>query len=312
MPAIAHRLRSLAGMHLHLAFHRFATTLLGGLLAAGAWGQALPSDPLARRCWLSYTAERTAADLREPMAVRFSNLRSGYALRSPFWVDFGVRGMGVIPAGHKNERAGHHHILIDTPLPRDHRAAIPFSDTHKHFGKGQTGAELDLPEGKHTLRLLFADHEHKPYFVFSREISIEVVGRRTSAPLSIDPQRFEASCAAWYQDQISKPRSGEREVYVKNLRSEEPVVSPFLISLGVVGPGVAPAGSQVKDTGHFALTLLRSGAPVQRLLLNDGRTEALLDLPRGDYEAELRFLDSEGQVLLKAAPLKFTVTRQDR
>jgi hypothetical protein len=312
MPAIAHRLRSLAGMHLHPTPPRFIAALLGSLLAASAWGQALPSDPLARRCWLGHTAERTAADLREPMAVRFSNLRTGYALRSPFWVDFGVRGMGVIPAGNKNERAGHHHILIDTPLPSDHRAAIPFSNTHKHFGKGQTGAELDLPEGKHTLRLLFADHEHKPYFVFSREITVDVVGRRTAVPLSIDPKQFEASCAAWYQDQISAPRSGEREAYVKNLRSEEPVTSPFVISLGVVGLGVAPAGSKIKDTGHFALNILRGGAQVQRLLLNDGRTEALLDLPKGDYEAELRFLDTEGQVLLKAAPLKFTVTRQDR
>ncbi len=299
-------------LHLRPTVHRFTAALVGGMLATSAWGQALPSDPLARRCWLSYTAERTAVDLREPMAVRFSNLRSGYSLRTPFWVDFGVRGMGVIPAGHKNDRAGHHHILIDTPLPSDHRAAIPFSDTHKHFGKGQTGAMLDLPVGKHTLRLLFADHEHKPYFVFSREITVEVVGRRSSVPLTIDPKQFEATCSAWYQDQVSAPRSGEREVYVKNLRSEEPVASPFVLSLGVVGPGVAPAGSPVKDAGHFALTVLRSGAQVQRLLLNDGRTEALLDLPKGDYEADLRFLDAEGQVLLKAAPLKFTVTRQDR
>lgn len=280
--------------------------------SASAWGQALPSEPLARRCWLKYTAERTAVDLREPVAVRFTNLRDGYAVRSPFWVEFGIRGMGVIPAGNKSEHAGHHHILIDTPLPRDHQAQIPFSNTHKHFGKGQTGTELDLPPGKHTLRLLFADHDHRPYFVFSREITVEVTGRRTAAPLPIDTAQFDDSCAAWYQDQVSAPRSGTKEVYLKNLRDGEPVSSPLTVSLGVVGMGVAPAGSKLKDTGHFALFIGRAGAPHQRLVLADGRTETLIDLPKGDYELEPRFLDAEGQVLLKAAPLKLSVTRQDR
>lgn len=285
---------------------------LAWTLAASAWGQSLPSDPLARRCWLKYTAERTAVDLREPVAVRFTNLRDGYAVRSPFWVEFGIRGMGVIPAGNKSEHAGHHHILIDTPLPRDHQAQIPFSNTHKHFGKGQTGTELDLPPGKHTLRLLFADHDHRPYFVFSREINIEVTGRRTAAPLPIEAGQFDESCAAWYQDQVSAPRVGAKEVYLKNLRDGEPVGSPLTVSLGVVGLGVAPAGSKLRDTGHFALFIGRAGAPQQRLVLADGRTETLLDLPKGEYELEARFLDAEGQVLLKAPPLKLSVTRQDR
>ena len=74
-------------------------------------------------------AQRTAVDLREPVSVHFSNIKSGYRVRTPFWVEFGIRGMGVIPAGNANEKAGHHHILIDTPLPRDHTAPIPFSAT---------------------------------------------------------------------------------------------------------------------------------------------------------------------------------------
>ena len=128
------------------------------LLASLARAEPLPSDPLERQCWLAHTSQRTAVDLREPVSVHFSNLKTGYRVRSPFWVEFGIRGMGVIPAGNVNDKAGHHHILIDTPLPRDHTAPIPFSDTHKHFGKGQTGTELNLPPGRHTLRLLFADH----------------------------------------------------------------------------------------------------------------------------------------------------------
>ena len=78
------------------------------------------------------TAERTRVDvLREPIAVHFSNLKSGRPVRSPFWVEFGVRGMGVIPAGNPREQSGHHHILIDTrcrattPLPSRSRHAPP-------------------------------------------------------------------------------------------------------------------------------------------------------------------------------------------
>ena len=289
--------------------------LLSLLLAAGsARADPLPGDPLLRRCWLAHTAERTAADLREPLAVQFSNLRNGYAVRSPFWVEFGVRGMGVIPAGNKNAHAGHHHLLIDTPLPRDPQAPLPFSATYKHFGKGQTGTELDLPEGRHTLRLLFADHEHRPYFVYSPEITIEVVGRRTAATPVVIASAFDESCAAWYQDTVSTPRdAAARTVYVKNLRDDEPVVSPFVLSLGTVGYGVAPAGITLKDSGYFSIKVSRNGSPVQAVVLADGRTETLMNLPKGEYELDLRLLSGDGTLLQKAAaPLRVSVVRQDR
>lgn len=282
-------------------------------LAAPSLAEPLPTGALERRCWLAHTQQRTSVDLRDPTTVSFVNLAHNYAVRSPFWVEFGVRGMGVVPAGNKNEKAGHHHLLIDTPLPMNHQAQIPFSDTHKHFGKGQTGTQLDLPDGKHTLRLLFADHEHRPYFVYSREITVHVLGRRSGAAPRIEPGNFEESCALWYQDTISAPRAGGKEVYVKNLRDEEPVTSPFVLSLGAVGFGIAPATQKVKDTGHFAITISsKGGAQVQRQVLSDGRTEALVDLPRGDYEIDLRLLDGEGTQLLRASPLRFTVQRQDR
>ncbi|MFG6428747.1 DUF4399 domain-containing protein [Roseateles sp. LYH14W] len=274
----------------------------------------LPADPLERQCWLAHTQQRTAVDLREPVSVHFGNLKSGYRVRSPFWVEFGVRGMGVIPAGNANDKAGHHHILIDTPLPRDHTAPIPFSATHKHFGKGQTGAELDLPPGRHTLRLLFADHAHKPYFVFSNEIVIEVTGKR-SGPAPKVVAGDAASCAAWYQDQRAAPRaSSEPAVYVKNLREGEAVSSPFTLSLGVLGAGVgvAPAGTSIKDTGHFRLSFNQNGNTVRRQDLSDGRSEAIVDLPLGDYEVVVALHDGAGNPLLKAAPLKVSVNRQDR
>ena len=285
--------------------------------AGAAQAEALPADPLERQCWLSHTTQRTAVDLREPVSVHFSNLKTGYRVRAPFWVEFGIRGMGVIPAGNKNEKAGHHHILIDTPLPRDHTAPIPFSNTHKHFGKGQTGTELDLPPGRHTLRLLFADHAHKPYFVFSNEIAIEVTGKRSDpAPHVLPGADFQESCEAWYQDARAAPRKVEgREVYVKNLRDEEIVSSPFTLSLGVLGAGlgVAPAGTEIKDTGHFRLVFnTRGGGAAQRQNLTDGRTEAIVDLPVGDYEVVASLHDGAGNPLIKGTPVRFSVNRHDR
>lgn len=295
----------------------FGALALGVCCAGGARAEALPADPLERQCWLAHTPQRTAVDLREPVSVHFSNLKNGYRVRSPFWVEFGIRGMGVIPAGNKSEKAGHHHILIDTPLPRDHTAPIPFSNTHKHFGKGQTGTEIDLPPGRHTLRLLFADHAHKPFFVFSNEIGIEVTGKRSDpGPKVLSGADFQESCEAWYQDTRAAPRKVDgREVYVKNLRDDEVVSSPFTLSLGVLGAGlgVAPAGTDIKDTGHFRLALnTRSGANVQRQSLSDGRTEAIVDLPLGDYEVVVSLHDGAGQTLLKGPPVRFSVNRHDR
>jgi len=45
---------------------------------------------------------------------------------------------------------------------------------YKHFGKGETETTLNLPPGKHKLRLMYANNQHVPYFIASKEITIEV------------------------------------------------------------------------------------------------------------------------------------------
>ena len=274
-----------------------------------AWAQAAGDEALQRRCWQTSAAERTAVDLREPVAVSFSNLKNGYAVRSPFWVEFGIRGMGVVPAGNAHDNAGHHHVLIDKALPSNHREKIPFDDSHRHFGKGQTGTTLDLPPGRHTLRLLFADHEHRPHFVFSSEINVNVIGKRSGPAPRIDERDFTATCTAWYQDARTTPRSAAKEVYAKNVRDGEQVVSPMRLSLGAAGFGIAPVDKAVKDTGHFALSVLQGGKTVARHVWSDGRTEAVLDLPRGEVELQLALLGTDGKTLLQGEPLRLTVTR---
>ncbi|HEY8026723.1 MAG TPA: DUF4399 domain-containing protein [Burkholderiaceae bacterium] len=116
-------------------------------------------------------------------ALYFVNIRDGDKVHSPFRVVFAVSGMGVSPvAGGQIDGTGHHHILIDLDLPPDIKAPIPFDKPdeyqhqhYKHFGKGETETVLNLPPGKHKLRLMFANHQHIPYYIASKEVNIEVL-----------------------------------------------------------------------------------------------------------------------------------------
>ncbi len=87
---------------------------------------------------------------------------SGDTVTSPVTVVFGLAGMGVAPAGADIENTGHHHLIINAPLP-DPSLPIPSDDNHKHFGKGQTQTTIDLPPGKHTLQLLLGNFIHVPH-----------------------------------------------------------------------------------------------------------------------------------------------------
>ena len=113
----------------------------------------------------------------------FVNIKSGDKVRSPFRVAFVVSGMGIAPVSAGDIKAtGHHHILIDMPLPVDIKASIPFDKPgeflhqhYKHFGGGETETVLDLPPGHHTLQLLFADHNHVPFYIRSKVVDIDVL-----------------------------------------------------------------------------------------------------------------------------------------
>jgi hypothetical protein len=101
--------------------------------------------------------------------------KDGARVASPVKVVFGLKGMGVAPAGIKFDNTGHHHLLVDTAVPSDLTQPLPVTDNIRHFGKGQTETTLDLPPGKHTLQLLFADATHTPF-------TPNVVSRRSPSP----------------------------------------------------------------------------------------------------------------------------------
>jgi hypothetical protein len=102
--------------------------------------------------------------------------KDGAKLKSPVTVVFGLKGMGIAPAGIKFDNTGHHHLLVDTEVPADLSAPLPADEHNVHFGKGQTQASLELKPGKHTLQLLLADALHTPHdpAVISKKITITV------------------------------------------------------------------------------------------------------------------------------------------
>ncbi len=116
----------------------------------------------------------------EGAEVYFVNLSDGDTVESPVLVQFGLKGMGVSPAGVPEQKhTGHHHLLIDATLEGDAlKLPIPSDDNHVHFGMGQTETSLDLGPGEHTLQLVLGDWKHVPHTtpVMSERITITVAG----------------------------------------------------------------------------------------------------------------------------------------
>jgi len=103
--------------------------------------------------------------------------QNGATVTGPVTVRFGLKGMGIAPAGVKFDNTGHHHLLIDTDLSQVKLdAPLPATDKIVHFGKGQTETVVTLAPGKHTLELLFADYLHVPFDppLHSKKITITV------------------------------------------------------------------------------------------------------------------------------------------
>ncbi len=108
--------------------------------------------------------------------VYFVAPADGATVTSPFVVRFGLRGMGVAPAGVQAPNTGHHHLLIDVETPPPENQPLPANDNVRHFGLGQTEAEITLPPGMHTLQLVLGDALHIPHDppVRSQTITITV------------------------------------------------------------------------------------------------------------------------------------------
>lgn len=143
-----------------------ATVIAGLLLAlapvlgsAQQGGGALPRSPAP-----------------ESAEVYIISPQDGETVSSPVTVVFGLRGMGVAPAGVQQANTGHHHLLIDVEEPESLSTPLPASNQVVHFGAGQTETVIELEPGEHTLRLVLGDHLHIPHNppVMSELITITV------------------------------------------------------------------------------------------------------------------------------------------
>jgi len=113
----------------------------------------------------------------EGASVYFINIKNGDTLSNPVTVQFGLRGMGVAPAGTEKENTGHHHLIIDESIEGEElNEPIPADEQHIHFGGGQTEKTLELPAGMHTLQLVLGDWSHIPHNppIMSEKITVTV------------------------------------------------------------------------------------------------------------------------------------------
>ena len=123
----------------------------------------------------AFAADRMAAPAGAE--VYFIAPQNGAKLHSPVTIKFGLKGMGIAPAGVKFDNTGHHHLLVDTDVSElKLDAPMPATDKIVHFGKGQTETTLTLTPGKHTLQLVFADYLHQSFDppLTSKKITITV------------------------------------------------------------------------------------------------------------------------------------------
>lgn len=102
--------------------------------------------------------------------------QDGATVPQSFIVRFGLKGMGVAPAGVDKAGTGHHHLLVDVKQLPAAGQPIPSDAQHIHFGGGQTQTTLKLAPGTHTLQLELGDAHHVPFDppLVSKKITVHV------------------------------------------------------------------------------------------------------------------------------------------
>lgn len=130
--------------------------------------------PFPRSMLFVFALAAGAALAGDAPELYFITPADGATVTSPVRVVFGLRGMGVAPAGVERADTGHHHLIIDAPLPPAGKP-VPSDEHHRHFGGGQTEATVEFTPGRHTLQLVLGDHMHVPVEgVVSKPITIVV------------------------------------------------------------------------------------------------------------------------------------------
>ncbi len=137
-----------------------AAACLGMVLLAGCnktptpAAETPPAAPPAAAAPAPVAAPTGSITITEPA--------DGATVSSPFKVKFGAEGVKIEPAGAIAAGSGHHHLLINTG-PIAEGQTIPMDDTHLHYGKAQTEADITLAPGKYKLTAQLANGAHQSY-----------------------------------------------------------------------------------------------------------------------------------------------------
>ena len=94
--------------------------------------------------------------------VFFGNLEANDTLENPVYIEFGVEGMDVRPAGEIVEGTGHHHLLIGNAFLAKGEV-VPANSENIHYGGGQVSDTVTLPQGEVRLGMQFANGVHASY-----------------------------------------------------------------------------------------------------------------------------------------------------
>ena len=249
-------------------------------LAGTSWSQTVaPAEPqLALQTTLQAT-ELLPHPWVEPPPNRqaeayFTNLKDGESREAPFVLRFGLAMRGLVPAGKTAGRAGHHHLLINQPLPLDFKKPLPFTEQYIHFGKGQMEAVVDLKPGTYQLNLLLADQGHIPYFVYSKPLRVTITAQKKVPAATV---------------------TGAKRIEILSPTNQQSVQGPFRVQFHASGYNIAHQQAKVADTNHFRLTLERPGRKSEVLDFRQGQTEVWLNPPRGEYALRLDLMDNTSE-----------------
>jgi hypothetical protein len=101
-------------------------------------------------------------------------------------------------------------------------------------------------------------------------------------------------------DQHLRPSAPGTTIGFANLKDGDTIPPGFTVKFSVSGMGIAPAGSDIENTGHFHLLIdldelppLDQPLPASEHLIHfgKGQTETVLDLPDGEHRLQLLLAD---------------------
>ncbi len=217
----------------------------------------------------------------------FSNLQDGARIETPFLLKFGLSRYAVAPITKPVPHTGHHHLLVNRDLPLDFTKPLPFNDQYIHFGKGQMETVLTFAPGTYQLRLLLADDQHIPHFIYSKALNIVV----TKNNPDIDPKSLVKPGVS-----LLAPAPGDT------------VQGPFRVVFHASGLHVGNVAITDPGVGHFRLIAERAGRPPEVIPFSTGATEAWLAPPVGDYRLRVEMVgNARGDIMAMSSPVDIKV-----